>query len=236
LCKRGFHTEIETIGLLPISTYETWLKSIGKRARQDIKRSERRGVRIRKVHVDERFLRDAFAIYNETPIRQGRRYAGYGISLQGLRRKFSDSKCELLGAYDESKLIGLLWMMPGDRVAEMGSFVHLVSERHKLPTNALIAAAVNDCCERGLHFLVYPAAFGFQPGLDEFRLRMGFKPFTVPRYYVPLTRRGYTSIKLRIHRPIQYAVPSAIARTFRPIYNYISLMLPASVWYRIGGR
>jgi hypothetical protein len=236
LNSRGFHTEIETVGLLSTSSYEDWLRSIGKKARQDISRSERRGVLVREVRMDDNFLRDALAIYNETPVRQGRRYTGYGVTLDGLKKKFSDSKdAEILGAYDETQLVGLLWMMLGDRVAQIGSFVHLVSKRDKLPTNALIAAAVKNCCERGIQFLVYPTAFGLQPGIDSFRLRMKFTPFAVPRRYVPLTRRGCASIRLHVHKPIQHVMPRTLARVVGPIYSYLSLSLPASVLDRVGG-
>lgn len=232
----GCLTETETVGLLSMTSYEDWLRSIGKKARQDVCRSERRGIDVTNVRVDDRFLRDALAIYNETPVRQGRRYTGYGETLQRLKEKFRDSKsARILGAYHGAQLIGLLWMMPGDHVAQIGSFVHLISERDKLPAKALIAAAVRDCCEKGIRFLVYPTAFGLQPGIDSFRLRMKFVPFAVPRHYLPLTRRGYTALKLHVHKPIQHVLPKVLARAIGSIYSYASVRLPGSVLDRIGG-
>lgn len=235
MSSRGPWTEIETIGILSTDSFDAWLKAVGKRVRQDIIRSERRGVLVKATHADDKFLRDALAIYNETPVRQGRRYTGYGETLEGLKKKFAESvSVEILAAYDENELIGILWMMCGDRVAQIGSFVHLVRKRDKLPAIALIAAAVKRCSERSVQFLAYPTAFGLQPGIDSFRLRMKFRPFAVPRYYVPLTRRGYASIRLHVHKPIQHVLPKAIARALRPIYSHISLVLPPSVLDRLG--
>jgi hypothetical protein len=235
LSKRSLETEMETIGLLRTSPHESWFRSLGKTTRGDIRRSERRGILVKDVQVDDRFLRDAQLIYNETPVRQGRRYTRYGVSIEDLRKDFLDFESqEFLGAYDDTQLIGLFWMMPGDRVAQIRALIHLISKRNKLPTSALIDAAVRKCSERGIQFLVYPTTYGLQPGLDSFRLRMKFFPFAVPRHYVPLTRRGSIAIRLHVHKPIQYVIPRNIAGAISPIYNHISSALP-SIADHMGG-
>ena len=237
---RCLRTEHEGVGIITTSSYEAWLRSIPGDRRRIIRQSERRGIQVRVVECDDKFFAGALAIHRETPIRQGHRFTEYGVTLDHLKKEYLDSEgTEILGAYDGNRLAGFIRWMPGDRAAQIGTFLHLISARRKRPMNALVASLVKRCCEKGIHFIVYITAFGFQPGLDRFRASMGFKPSIVPRTYVPLTRRGYTSIRLKIHKPIrldQYVLPHAMAKAIAPIYSKISSLSPRSMMDRVYAR
>lgn len=233
-----FLREIENIALLNITSYnDWWTRTIKKKERQSVKKAEKTGVVIRKTEICEDFIKGVQRIYNETPFREGRRYSGYGLSLEHLRKKFqSVGDSDILGAYFNEELIGLLWITYGDRAAMFRSFVSFIKHRNKCPNNALIAGAVRCCSERAIHFLVYGDKFGFLPSLDRFRLHQGFRKFPLPRYFVPLSKKGQVAITLGVHRTIEYSLPRLTQRALLPLYNLGSKLMPAAVWWKFGGE
>jgi hypothetical protein len=233
--KYPFRREIENTAILKITSYDDWWKNtIKKKERQSVKKAERSGVEVKETEVNAGFLRNVQKIYNETPFREGRRYSGYGQSIQALKRKFEDIRnSDILGAYLNGELIGLLWIIYGDRVAMFRSFVSLLKHRDKCPNNALIAEAVTRCAERHFHFLVYGNKYGFLPSLDRFREHQGFQKFPLPRYYIPLSTAGQLAINLGVHRKIEYFLPLIMERALLPLYNYASRIIPATIWWQL---
>lgn len=238
MSKYPFHREDENIAIMKISSYDDWwTRTLRKKERQSVKKAEKSGVQVRKIEPDEDFFKGVQTIYNETPFREGRRYSGYGLSIEHLRAKFNDiSDSDILGAYISGQLIGLLWLTYGDRTAMFRSFVSLIKHRNKCPNNALIAQAVSRCCERKIAFLVYGNHYGFLPSLDMFREHQGFRKFPLPRYYVPLSRKGQLAIKLGFHRKAEYFLPAMVERALLRLYNHASKMMPESLWWRFGGE
>jgi hypothetical protein len=236
--KYPFHREDENIAIMKIDSYDDWwTKTIKKRERQSVKKAEKSGVKVRKVEVNEDFFRGVQRIYNETPFREGRRYSGYGLSIGHLREKFDDiGDSDILGAYLNGQLIGLLWLTYGDRTAMFRSFVSFIKHRDKCPNNALIAEAVRRCSERQVSFLVYGNHYGFLPSLDRFREHQGFRKFPVPRYYIPLSRAGQLAIELGIHTKIENSLPTQVERALLKLFNYASRMVPAAIWWQLGGE
>ncbi len=179
----GFYTSSETIGLLQIEGFDTWVKSLRPRERTTIRKADRIGLKTRVVDVDEDFIQSACRIYNETPIRQGRKYSGFGISVDDVRNKFSNlQSSEVIGAYIDNKLIGLAWIEFGDQVAAMMSFISLTSRRNKNPNNALMARTVKLCHEKGFRYLTY-GNMGYNPGLDFFKKNNGFQRVCNPKVF-----------------------------------------------------
>jgi hypothetical protein len=232
--KYSFPHEDEPIALLKIRSFENWWGSqIRTEERNRIRKAEKKGVWVKTAEINENFIKSAQKIYNETPIRQGRRYVGYGLSLSDVREKFRNlQRSEVLGAYFNNELIGLLWMVYGDRVARIRSFLSLIKHRDKAPNNALMAQGVRRCCEKGFRFIVYEK-MGYLPGLDSFKTHNGFKECVIPRYYIPLSKKGILAIKLRIHREIQYSLSPRMARALLPLYSLASQAIPPSIWQRL---
>lgn len=224
--QKQLFSDPEPIGLLKISSYDEWFRSITHNARWQTKKGIRVGLKTKVVDIDDTFTKSAFKIYNETPIRQGRKYSGYGLSLMDVKLKFSNMKgSEVIGAYFEDEQVGLIWISYGDRVAAVNSFLSLLSHREKYPNDVLLAATVRRCVEKGYHYLAY-WNMGFNPGLDFFKKSHGFKVFNVPRFYIPLSYRGELAIKLKLHRPFEHSMPMWLVRPLLPLYNKGSKFIP----------
>ncbi|MCW4010403.1 MAG: GNAT family N-acetyltransferase [Candidatus Bathyarchaeota archaeon] len=225
--KQGMFSCVETIGLLKIESFDSWFKALPQRERSTIRKTQRKGLKTCVVDVDEDFVKGAFQIYNETPMRQGRKYSGYGLSLDDVRGKFLKmDNSEVMGAYLDGRLIGLMLVEFGDRVAAMSSFLSLISQRKMSPNNALIAQAVKRCSEKGYRFFTY-GNMGYNPSLDFFKKNNGFKRYPVTRYYAPLTAKGQLAVKLKLCQPLEHSFSPTLTQALIPFYNTINKMLPA---------
>lgn len=233
--KYPFKRESEPIALLTTKSFDDWWEhQINKKVRNLIRKADKARISVYSPKIDSNFVRGAFKIYNETPIRQGRKYSGYGVSLTSITERFKNlQNSEVLGAYFGEELVGLLWMVYGDRVARIRSFVSLIKQRDKAPNNALIAEGVKRCSKRGINFIIYEK-MGYLPGLDSFKKQNGFREFVTPRYYVPLSWKGMLAIKLGIHKEIQYSFSPRMSIVLLSLYNSFSRTIPTSLWKRIG--
>jgi hypothetical protein len=88
----------------------------------------------------------------------------------------------------------------------------------KAPSNALVAAAVRSCAERGIPYLVY-SQFSYgkkqRDSLSDFKQHNGFQRIEVPRYHVPLTVTGRIALRLGLHRRFAEQIPEPIFARFR---------------------
>src|SRR5580700_10593405 len=109
--------EWDNFAVLPISTFDQWwTKQIGFKARNKAKQAEKKGIVIREVSFDEVLVRGIWTIYNEIPVRQGRRFPHYGKSLEAvfaMSATFLDSSV-FIGAFDGEKLIGFIKLTIND--------------------------------------------------------------------------------------------------------------------------
>jgi len=95
--------------------------------------------------------------------------------------------------------------------------VSLEAHADKRPTNALLAKAVEICCEQRAAYLVYGKyVYGRKENspVTEFKRRNGFVRLDYPRYYVPLTRRGALAIRCRLHRGLAPLLPERVTDWF----------------------
>ena len=221
--KFSYPMEWDNLAVLEIKTFaQWWNEQIGFKARNKAKQAEKRGVALREVEFDESLARGIWEIYNETPIRQGRKFFNYGKTLDTIRREastFLDSSV-FIGAFYEQKLIGFakLTVDESGKQAGLMHIISLLSHREKAPTNALIAHAVRACSDRGIQYLVYSNfAYGNKShdSLSDFKERNGFKRVDLPRYYVPLNTAGRVALRLGLHLSLHHHVPEPIIAGFR---------------------
>lgn len=225
----SYPIEMDNFAVLPISTYDKWWNDqIGFKARNKAKQATKKGVVIRELPFNETLVHGMWKIYNETPVRQGRKFPHYGKNLDTVRREaatFPD--CSVyLGAFLDDKLIGFIKLTYDERMSQAGlmHIISMIEHRDKAPTNALIAEAVRACATRGIGNLVYSHfSYGnkLRDSLAEFKERNGFKRVDVPRYYVPLTKSGWLAYRLGLHRKfIDYCPESVLAklREFRKVW------------------
>jgi len=208
--------ETDNWAVLPVSTYDHWLtKQIGTDVRQNVKKAPKRGVTARLVPFDDAFLDGIMEIYNETPIRQGRKFWHYGKSREDVRFEIFRhmDRSHFIGAYFEEKLIGFVKMTCTDNVADLGLIVPRQSHYEQRAPNALIAKAVEICAQNGIGHLRYAKmSYGKKKdsSLADFKRRNGFQEVEYPRYYVPLTIKGHIAVRLQLHRQIQEIIPERI--------------------------
>lgn len=223
--KYQYPMEWDNFAALSITTFENWwTKQIGFKARNKAKQAEKRGVVLREVPFDDSLVQGIWEIYNETPVRQGKRFPHYGMTLDQIRRyagTFLD-RSVFIGAYLEGKLIGFAKLTIDESHTQAGlmHIVSMVRERDKAPTNALVAHAVRACAERQIPFLVYSNfAYGKkqQDSLSDFKERNAFQRIEVPRYYVPLTPWGRIVLRLGLHHKFAERMPESLMAPARKL-------------------
>lgn len=223
-----YHVEYEEIAVLSVESYDKWWKSqIKSRVRNQVRKAEKDGVVVREVPYDDAFVRGMTNIFNEAPVRQGRRFWHFGKDFQTIRQQFSRyiHREYMIGAYLGDRMIGFMMLGNAGRFALTGQIISSLEDRDKSPNNALIAKAVEICAQRGLPYLIY--LFWTDDTLAEFKRRCGFERVVVPRYYVPLTRKGEIALRLGMHHGWKAMLPASITRSLKRVRG---------TWYGLRGR
>ncbi len=225
--KYPYPMEMDNFAALPISTFDHWwMKQIGFKARNKAKQAEKKGVAIREVPLDDMLARGIWEIYNECPIRQGRRFPHYGKNFETVRREAATylQTSQFVGAFHEEKLIGFIKVVWDESKSQAGlmNIVSLIQHRDKAPTNALVAAAVRLCASHKIPYLTYSNfAYGKKQSdtLSDFKERNAFARVDVPRYYVPLTSLGSAMFRLGLHHRMADYFPEPLSAKLREIRN-----------------
>jgi hypothetical protein len=225
-----YHLEWDNMAVLRISTFDDWMTNkIDFKVRNKIRKAAKNGVVVKEMPLDEDLIRGISAIYNESPVRQGRRFRHYKADLDTVRNMTSTflDRSIFIGAFLEGSLIGFIKLVTNEDRTQAG-LMHILSmirHRDKAPTNALVAQAVRSCAERGISFLWY-ANFSYgnkqRDTLADFKRHNRFEKVELPRYYVPLTLAGRIALRLGLHQGVLHWVPESVATRYRKI---------RSLWY-----
>lgn len=223
--KYSYPMEWDNMAALPITTFDDWMKNrIDFKVRNKVKKAAKNGVVVREVPFDDNFIQGISSVYNESPIRQGRRFWHYGTDLAYARRvngTFPDQSI-YIGAFFADNLIGFVKLVTDENRGQAGlmQIVSMIRHRDKAPTNALIAQAVRSCAERGIPFLWY-ANFSYgkrqTDSLAEFKRHNGFVKMDVPRYYVPVTVVGRLALHMGLHHNLVDWIPEPVIVKYRSI-------------------
>lgn len=212
----AYYYERESFAVLSIESYQHWWdKQIESSTRNKVRKSRKLGVEVRECSYDDDFVRGMTSIFNETPVRQGRRFWHYGKDFDTVKRQFSRFlfREELLGAYYQGELIGFVMLGKTQHFADLGQIISKVEHRDNAATNALIAKAVEVCCARGLGHLVY--AFWTDDSLGEFKRQSGFREVKLPRYFVPLSVKGRLALRTGTYRLLKYWIPNRLSASLK---------------------
>jgi hypothetical protein len=219
----SYPMEWDNLAVIHVTTFEEWWNhQIGFKARNKAKQAEKKGVVVREVQFDEELARGIWEIYNETPIRQGRKFPHYGKDLETVKREAATflEASVFIGAFLGAKLIGFV-KLTTDETATQAGLMHIISmmeHRDKAPTNGLVAHAVRACAARAIPYLVYSNfAYGNKQrdSLSDFKQRNGFQRMDLPRYYVPLTALGRLALGLGLQRRVIDHFPERIMMKLR---------------------
>ncbi len=206
-----FYREPYDVAVVEIDSYETWYaKSIQKKARHAFRKSVKLGVDVRLVEFNEAFMRDVYAIYNETPLRQGRKFRHFGRSFEDLsadHATYPEKSC-FIGAYHSNELIGFVKLIFERDFTDVLNILCKIAHRDKAAATCLIAKAVEICAQRECRYLAYGDWEG--EGLGDFKRHAGFIRMELPRYYVPLTALGHAALGVGLHRPAAQLLPSGL--------------------------
>ena len=225
--KYPYAMEWDNLAALPVTTFEDWWKhQIRPEARNRARQAEKNGVVIREVPFGDALVKGIWEIYNECPIRQGRRFPHYGKDIKTVCAEaatFLDSS-HFIGAFLHDKLIGFVKLTTDETrtQANLMNILSLVKYRHIAPTNALIAYSVRMCAEKRISYLVYQRfSYGKKraDGLTRFKEVNGFRKFDLPRYYVSLTLRGRIAYRLGLHHRFVDRFPGPVATSLRDLRN-----------------
>lgn len=217
--KYSYQSVTESLAVLPISTYEEWwTKQQSRSSRNKVRKSQKAGVEVREAVFDDEFVRGMVEIFNETPVRQGRRFWHYGKDFATVKREFSTflfREC-LIGAYLCDELIGFVILADAGRFGVLGQFISKVTHRDKGTNNALIAKMVEVCERRQFGHLLYTD--WRDSSLVDFKRYSGFKEMKLSRYFVPLTLAGKFALQFGLERfrgGLKEGIPDSIRKTLR---------------------
>ena len=225
--RHPFHVEWEEIAALPVKSYDHWWNhQIKSRIRNLIRKAEKQGLTVKEATYDDDFVRGMTAIFNEAPIRQGRKFWHYGKDFQTVKRQFARNlkRESLIGAYYENEMIGFVMLGDAGRYGVTTQIISSIKHRDKSTNNALIAKAVELCERKKLPHLVY--LYWSDDSLTEFKRRCGFEKVRVPRYFMPLTPKGRLVLKLGLHHGWKGLIPNNVKTSLKRL---------RSGWYGHGG-
>jgi hypothetical protein len=119
----------------------------------------------------------------------------------------------MIGAYVGDELIGFIMLANAGRYAITGQIISKIKHRDKSTNNVLMSKAVEVCAKMKLPYLVY--FHWTNDSLAEFKRRCGFQEMRVPRYFIPLTRKGSLALKFGLHRGWKAALPAPIVKSLK---------------------
>ena len=212
----------DNIALLAITSHDDWLKIIGKKTRNMIRKAEKSGTTTRIAEPNEKLAEGIWKIYNETPIRQERGFPHYGTSLKAvIDSVLSVRDCTYIGAYLQDELVGFIQLVQGDNIVIVSQILSMQKHWDKALNNALVAKAVEVCATRKIKWLMY-GRMGNHPTLDDFKQNNGCVRFLLTRYFIVLTGKGRLAARLGLHREMKDALPLWLKRPLFPVYNWVS--------------
>jgi hypothetical protein len=222
----SYHIEWDNAAIIPIRDYASWWEKLPQETRRNVRKATKCGVDVKAAPFNDDLVRGIVDIYNETPMRQGKRFWHYGKSFETVRKETATylERSEFIGAYHQEALIGFIKMVYVDKCARIIHILSMEQHANKRPTNALIAKAVEVCAEKGCTSLQYQKYIygGNQASpLTEFKRRNGFEEVRYPRYYVPISTTGKLVLKLRLHHGFIHLLPKKVSVALRGMRNRV---------------
>src|SRR5207244_11458161 len=129
-----------------------WTRQIDAKVRNMGRKAEKNGVSVREVPFDDALVQGICAIYNESPIRQGRRFWHYGKDLEIVKKENSTfpDRSVFIGAFLGKDLIGFAKLVSDEDRGQAGLRQIVSMRQHKDtdPHNGTLAQAVRTCAAR----------------------------------------------------------------------------------------
>jgi hypothetical protein len=209
--KFPYYREWRDIAAIPITTFDNWWrKQISPKARNKVRKAFKVGVVVREARLDDELVRGIADVFNDSPVRRGKRFWHYGRSFEsvknGMRADLSNSV--FVAAYYKQELIGFVKFIITDRYAMTSLILDKQSHRDKAPMNAMIAKVVEICAEKKIPYFTYTIWRRGDHG--HFQKSNGFIKIPVPEYFVPLTLLGRLALFFGLHKGLKGALPEPV--------------------------
>ncbi len=209
------HVDHDNLAVGDTSNFKAWWEGLPQESRKNCRKAQKRGVTVRRAEFDDALVAGIKAIYDETPIRQGRRFPHYGKDLATVRAENASyaERSRFIGAFLGTQLIGFIKMVYCGRTARIMQIIARNDHYEKHPTNALLAAAMEQCSKDSIDRLIYGQyVYGRKrnSSVTEFKRRNGFIEVLLPRYYIPLTAKGRLALATGLHRGLAANLPEPV--------------------------
>ncbi len=209
------HIEWDNVAVIRTESYANWWKSLSQESRRNVRIAEKRGATVKVVPFDDKLVAGIKGIYDETPVRQGRRFWHYGKDFETVKKENSTylERSEFIGAFVNDELIGFIKMVYIGKMARIMQILSKNQHFDKRPANAMIAKAVEVCSQKGMSYFAYCRyVYGNKrnSSVTEFKRRNGFEEFRFPRYYFPLTLKGRIALRLGLHLGVRNWIPEPV--------------------------
>lgn len=222
----------DSIAVADTTDFAAWWDALPQESRKHVRRSRKAGVTVRPAPFDGDLVTGIKRLYDETPVRQGRRFPHHGKDLETVRRENSSylARSHFLGAYLDEKLIGFVKLVRVGSTARIMQILASQAHRDTFATHALLTAAVELCPSLPARHLIYGQyVYGRKTSspMTEFKRRNGFRDVRVPRYHVPLNWRGRLALHTGFHRRAGDRVPEPLVNLFLRLRAFaLSTRLP----------
>jgi hypothetical protein len=145
--KFAYYTDWDNLAVAPTSDFSAWWEGLPQESRKNVRRAERRGLVVKAIDFDDRLVQGIKEIYDETPIRQGRRFWHYRKDLETVKRENSSylERSQFIAAFHGDELAGFLKMVYVGPTAQIMQILSKNAHADKRSTNALLAKAVEVC-------------------------------------------------------------------------------------------
>jgi hypothetical protein len=206
--KYPYYHEWREVAAIPVSDYKHWFeKQITRSARNKVRKSAKFGVAIEQSELTDDLVRGIMGIFNQSPVRRGKRFWHYGKDFETVKKEmsFDLNESTFVTAYYKEELIGFIKLLFADRYALLTVILDKLNHRDKAPMNGMIAKAVELCATRKVPYLVY--YFWRRAGHRDFQESTGFERMPIPEYFVPLTPKGTIALRLGLHRGVKGVIP-----------------------------
>lgn len=211
-----YHIEYESQAAIQVESYDHWWKhAIDKKTRRRIKKSQEAGIKVCAMPLNDEFIRGIHRIFDETPVRQGKRFWHYGKGFNQVKEEISTyaERSIFIGAYLEGELIGFSKLINCREFGRANQFLSMVKHRNVNVNNALISELVRTCEEKEIPYLVY-GDWGVG-SLGEFKENNGFRELITPRYYKAVNARGAIALKTGLHKGVKALLPETLRDCLR---------------------
>lgn len=207
-----FPFEWDNLAVVSTTSFENWWNALPQESRKNVRLAAKRGVTVKTVAFDDSLVSGIKRIYDETPIRQGRRFWHYRKDLDRVRLENATylERSHFIGAFLKDELVGFIKYIRVDHAAVLIQILAMDAQRDKRPMNALLKHVIELCEQQGLSTLIYGKfSYGINQNssLSEFKRRNGFIEVRFPQYFVPLTLKGKLAVSTGLHLGIRNVIP-----------------------------